>query len=162
MHHSLWWDYRWGSLLTKGYPIKYPLQWFFTKALSWRLWKFFSHWYLCRNRYHVLSLKMFEKYDGKKTCNQPSFTKNCKQDFTVFLQTHTNLNPEKSKCILLPLFYSEKEYFSFCSFCVTLHWVPSNILLHINLRPLALTSLATWSLHFQSDLKGWTVLLQTK
>ena len=98
----------------------------------------------------------------KKTCNQPSFTKKWQARFHGFPANTHNLNPEKSKCILLPLFYSEKEYFSFCSFCVTLHWVPSNILLHINLRPLALTSLATWSLHFQSDLKGWTVLLQTK
>ena len=26
---SLWWDFRWGALWTKGYPIKYPLPCFF-------------------------------------------------------------------------------------------------------------------------------------
>ena len=40
--YSLQRDYRWGPLLTKEYPIKYSLQWFFTEPLSWEFWQIFS------------------------------------------------------------------------------------------------------------------------
>ena len=57
--------YRWGPLLSKEYPIKYSLQWFLSKPPHGGFGNFF-HWYLCRNRYGVPSLKMLWKVPQKK------------------------------------------------------------------------------------------------
>ena len=45
---------------------------FFTKALSWGLWQFFPHWYLCRNRYFFLSCVEFENVMKSNTKKKKS------------------------------------------------------------------------------------------
>ena len=64
---SLWWDYRWGALCTKGYPIKYPLQWFFYQnPLMGVLDNFFPLIPIQVQVQHVSSLKHVKKSTTKK------------------------------------------------------------------------------------------------
>ena len=56
-----------GSLLTKRYPIKYPLQWFIEKTLSWGFWQFFSTGtYAIIGTTCVESETCYENYHEKK------------------------------------------------------------------------------------------------
>ena len=55
------------GVLEAYYPIKYSLQWFLPKPPHGGFGNFF-HWYLCKNRYGVPSLKMLRKVTQKKLC----------------------------------------------------------------------------------------------
>ena len=50
---SLWWDYRWDNSPDKRVPLKYPLQWFYTKTPCQGLMAIFFHWSTFRRRYYL-------------------------------------------------------------------------------------------------------------
>ena len=59
-----------GPLLTNEYPIKYSLQWFFTKNPSWGFWQFFfTGTYEGLGTMCVKSETRYEKYHEKKKKN---------------------------------------------------------------------------------------------
>ena len=75
------------TMWIKGYPIKYPLQWFWIKEPSQGFFLIlFFYWHLCRNRFKMCWVwKCYEKYAKKYYNVNSHFTFAIKYDLGIIV-----------------------------------------------------------------------------